>query len=301
MSSEHCCKLCNYISNKASNYNKHIKTKKHLATFSATKVAFCQNGRQSSEMTKVAGSFETYKRTISCDHCQKITSTKNWARHNKRCKERHIIDKERDTQALIERLKLEKAAAEKKAEDAIKSKEEIDKDYRDFVKVVINRTSGTTINNSNNNSIVNNSQLNVFYVVKNYQDAHNYEDLMAPKLTKAELKHVREYGPSAGCERLIINRCLEGIAKDKRPIHCVDASREKFMLKTKGEWEFDVDKDRILKPAFDHMRSQFDISDKNTDIEDRVRKQKMLLDMDNIGGKKTIKYLVKKTLLKNKN
>lgn len=325
MSKKQICDVCNYETYKLSNYNKHITTKKHKLILEQTatdKVPVDSNTLLDNDTSK--------KKLFQCEFCAKILSYKqhlicHYAVCTEKEKDNVIKRMQKENQVIIDRLQEEKEQllkekeleikekedalkkteeAFKKIEEVTKLKEKAEKNYIDELKEFRAgvKSGSITVNNTNNtnNNNVNIGKLNVYYVVKNFNDAYNYEDLMAPALTKAEIRHARNYGPSAGCEKLIMNRCVNGISKDKRPIHCVDASREKFMVKTKGEWELDVDKDDILKPAFAHMRTQYDISEDNKDIMDKVKNLQLLQEMDTIGGKKTIKHLVKKTLLKNK-
>lgn len=299
------CDFCDYSTNNKYNYTVHNKTAKHLRMVQSKHARNLQEGcisvvrkvGKSSDPSGEAQEHPIRPQILVCKFCGKTISCINVrARHYRRCQAKRELDQQEYVQRILkekEELLKEKEAAEIRAAEAEK------------IAIAKGNTVNNTVNNNSintvNNNTVNNSQLNVYYVIKNYTDAHNYEDLMGPALTKEEIKHAKQYGPSAGCERLIENRCIKGIEKEKRPIHCVDAARAKFMLRTKGVWKTNVDTNKILKPAFDHMRSQYDISDKNTDIDDRVNNQRLLLEMDIIGGKKTIKYLTKEASLKNTN
>ena len=86
-----------------------------------------------------------------------------------------------------------------------------------------------------------------------------------------------------------------------RPIHCLDISRDKFVYKTDGDWSIDLSGEQIMKPAMAHMRTLYDISENNTDMVDRLKNQRLLLDMDMNATKKTMNNLKKLTLLKNNN
>ena len=307
MSKKYVCEPCNYDTVKLSNLNKHLKTKKHLDTvtndsLNVTKVSV--------NLTKKLVSKSKKKSTFKCEYCDTVFGYKHHLKyHTTACKIRTNQERENliksiqeEKDGIIKRLEEENKEAYKKIEEVTKLKEKAEENYINELKEFRTgiQTGAITVNNNNTTNNVNIEKLNVFYVIKNYKSAHNYEDLMDPPLTEAEITHIQDYGPSAGCERLILNRCVDNIAKEMRPIHCVDASREKFMIKTKGEWELDVDKDDILQPAFKQVRTQFDISDNNKDIMDKVKNLQLLQKMDTVGGRKTIKNLIKKTLLKNK-
>ena len=275
MSSKYNCKKCVYETDLKFNFNCHLKTQKHLNRVNNLHVTSfpipperCKNGdppppaRCEAELTppntslkapkhddSVRKSFSKKTKTLICEYCQKPISYANHrARHYNSCRAKSLYDQEQ----LVARLnRLEKELAAKKAAESAS---------------VTNNNNNGTVNNIKN---VDKRQMNVFYVTNNYPEAYNYEDLMSKKLTKREKNHIKNFGPSAGCERIIMDRCINGIPPDMRPIHCIDVSRDKFIYKTNGEWVVDLDGSEIMKPAMAHMRSMYDISENNKDIRDR--------------------------------
>ena len=88
--------------------------------------------------------------------------------------------------------------------------------------------------NGNNNIVYNDNKKNVnmFYIINNYTEANNFEALMNPYLSPNETKYIQAKGVVSGGYQLLHDRCISGIDVDKRPFHCVDNSRNKYMLRT---------------------------------------------------------------------
>jgi len=157
-----------------------------------------------------------------------------------------------------------------------------------------------TINNINNtNNITNNDnrQLNMYYVINNYKEASNYSDLMDKPLTKEELDYLFENGPTLGCLNLIKSRCLNDLEKDKRPFHCVDGSRDKYLLREEDNWSIDLKGEKIMNKAMNTTRDnyKYDLGE----LGDAMIKMGELLKLEQNGKKKILKDIKKKSLLKN--
>ena len=178
----------------------------------------------------------------------------------------------------------------------------VEKEYFNMLKTIANNDSnGKTINNNINNNIKN---LNMFYVINNFKNAHNYEDLMSPPLTAGETKYILENGALSGCYNLITKRCIDGIYIEQRPIHCVDGARSKYLLHTDNDWNIDNKCEQILNRAYPKIKKVFDVT-KEFDYNDEIAMNKHLNDARQIiclekdGRKKIVNELNKKTLLKN--
>ena len=73
--------------------------------------------------------------------------------------------------------------------------------------------------------------------------AKNYSDLMKHPLTNDEIEYINEYGLTSGCYKMIKDRCITNIKLEERPMHCVDPSRNKYILYEKIQsnlWTFFV-------------------------------------------------------------
>lgn len=304
MNKSNMCKLCKFETTKLFNLNRHNNSRRHLEKLREEQRGIREEQRGIGEELRGVNELNSNLSYFECPYCQKSIAKNNKSRHLNSCKLKTVGEKTKDE--LIKKLQTEN---EKITEDQkklqiendkiIKRQKEIEEEYYTFLKNIAVKNGSAQNNTIINNNTVNVGCMNVSHINKTYTEAFNYEDLMTPKLTKAEKRHIRSFGPTAGCERLIINRCVDGIDKEKRPFHCLDLAREKFAFRTNNRWEIDWNGVRILQPAFEHVRTLFDISDNNKDINDRVDNQQMLLHMDMKGAKKITKFIGKQTMIKN--
>ena len=224
-------------------------------------------------------------RTI-CKYCGKhISAYKYMKRHYKSCK--HKIEIEKDIIIHEQAKELEEKNKE------LQNLKNIEKEYFEFMKKMADKS---TISNT----IYNN--YNMFYVLNNYKSPHNFEDLMAPALTQKEKDYIIKYGAIAGCFKLLEIRCLDNIEIEKRPFHCVDGSRTKYMLHTNNDWVVDNNGTKILNSTYPKIRSVYNyrIIDNDCDLDDKIENLKQLVNMEsNVGKKQILKELIKRTLLKN--
>ncbi len=143
--------------------------------------------------SKVRKSTKIEKKTgkIICQHCRKQISKSNKSKHEKICKQKiEKINKQKEERNELER-KLQELAEEKerienekkilaqknkeisqKYEMSEKEKKELQEDFNEFMKDVITKGIGNTIIQNNDNR-----KINYYYIVSNFQDAYNYDDL----------------------------------------------------------------------------------------------------------------------------
>ena len=111
---EYSCESCNYTTKVNSNYNKHIRTSKHLLNFEKNKVKRLDQTEESIDKNTI-----DYTKSItsfSCKYCDKsFTFKQSMYRHMKnRCTKR---DEEFDLKQLIQKLNL-KLDSERKERDS---------------------------------------------------------------------------------------------------------------------------------------------------------------------------------------
>ncbi len=255
------CKLCNYETDIHCNYQKHIKTKKHK---NKEKVKFqIQVSDSGDSFSEIGDQFSDFgDNSIKCEYCnRKINFKKNLHRHLKSCKEKIKYDIEVQKKELeLAKLTLEqeKLAIQKKQREMeenqrkmeeeknniLEEKNEMLEKFNNYLlKLWEEQTKQPIVNNIQNNIKI--DSLNITYIKKNFLDAYNYEDLMDPLLTNNEIKLI-ENSPINGCYELVKSRCIDNIELEKRPIHCVDAARKKYALRTNDEWTLDYNGNKIL-------------------------------------------------------
>lgn len=313
------CDLCNFLTGRLFNYNSHLSSKKHINN--ATKIAVFvapKNENFERQIESSSPKNETRAGIIQCEYCKKeISAKRNLNRHYKVCKEKRKHDREKQKQDLenekndlIKKLEEELSKEKKeslkkeelcqqKEEELLKektSKEEIEEKYKEILEQIVKGkiSNGKVINN-----------INMIYVQNNFKDAHNFEDLMNEPLTQDEIDNILKYGPMAGCLDLITTRCVDNIDAKKRPLHCVDSSRNKYLLKTDDKWKVDDHGKAILKKSFPKIRELYLLD--ADEIREASHKEILkfnenmmsLYEMEKKGHIKIIKVLNDKVLLKN--
>ena len=257
MNCRYSCKICNFNTNKKFDYNRHLKTRKHNNNVSKNNVK--QHRQIPPTTVQNRPHYDSCdSNKFTCEYCNKTFRKDNKLRHLRRCKAK-----------------------------------------KDEVKILKQTINNINNNNINNNNITNNDnrQLNMYYVINNYKEACNYSDLMDKPLTKEELDYLFENGPTLGCLNLIKSRCLNDLGKDKRPFHCVDSSRDKYLLREKDDWEIDLKGEKIMNKAINTTRDnyKYDLEE----LGDAMIKMGELLKLEQNGKKEILKDVKKKSLLKN--
>jgi len=121
----------------------------------------------------------------------------------------------------------------------------------DLVKTIItdkniNNTvnNGSMINTHNNTTISMNSvgpitNNNIQFVVSNYPNARNIEDCINVSNINNELfNKCKELSFHDGLKYIIKELC--DIGEEHRPLHCTDANRDNYLVKTNDEWSIDA-------------------------------------------------------------
>jgi hypothetical protein len=170
-------------------------------------------------------------------------------------------------------------------------------DYIDYMKKVSDQMSNNYINKSNNN---NNNIINQNYIITNFKDAYNFDDLMNPPLTDSEQKMLNKEGPFNGAMTVLETRCIDNIDIPLRPFHCVDTARNKFLLRNNNNWYVDNKGNKIIDCTFNKVNEEFDINDIN-DMNKRHNMQSQMETMyknrpqirNHLNGRTTLKNNVK--------
>jgi hypothetical protein len=301
MPNKHICKCCNYSTIKLNNYNKHLKTKKHIQQ---SKVATTGGLNNSGNSLKIQENPELIsKKSIhnyNCQYCKKEVSNKyNLTMHHKTCNEKRIYELEQYNNSIIKELTIKNEKIAKEKEDILLTKNVIEEDYRKLIQSVGEHLKN---NQSNNNVTIDNS-VNIYQVINNYKDAHNYNDIMDKEVTKQEKKYILDNDPVMGCYKLIINRCITDMPKEKRPIHCTDISRNKYLVKVDDEWKTDINGSIILQPPSKIVNDVYEKNHqkKNICLIKVCETKRKMFDMEKNGHKLMNKYIGSITSLKETN
>lgn len=270
--SKYDCKICEYTTSRKYDYTRHIKSKKHIKIYkylSKSKHKDSLNGSKDSlnESKEYNICPTNIVETTKCIYCNKnIIYKKNINRHYSRCqrkigieyslkKEQDII-KEKDN--IIETLQQEKKQAE----------EDLMNLMRDVVKSKATITiNNNTIKNKNDN---NNHTINMLYIMKNYNDVEDYDTIMNEPASKEEKQRLLTLGADYAVEDLLKTRCITNIPANKRPIHCVDVSRDKFVVRRNNRWKIDNRGKMIMEGTFPIIREIF-LQDSGKEICDMAK------------------------------
>ena len=220
------CKMCKYKTIRESQYERHIKTKKHLNMISdkthiETKVFKCHCGKE----YKYASGLSKHKKNCiplgDEDICEE-NDVKN------------LKDKIYGLQNTVEELLEDKIAGlERENELLIENKK--------LMEHTSNNTINNTINNTTNNVNSNNNTFNLnFFLTNTCKDAMNINEFIESiEVSIEDLKYLGKNGYVDGISKLIIDK-LQQIDVTKRPLHCSDLKREIIHVKDKNEWTKEV-------------------------------------------------------------
>ena len=224
-SQKYFCVECDYTTSRKNDYNKHLRSKRHLENCKS-----CVSQNVSRIAQKVA-------KTYICEHCNKEYSHRqSLYSHKKKCKFKNVSVEDKKTDIIPynnkktdvvpfdnEKLELKLELAEKKGE--IKAYKKLINEGK-----LGNTYNGDTYNTTNNN---NNITLNVF-LNEHCKDALNLEDFM--KNIHFQLKDVLSEGNYIeDCVSVKLLNDLNEMPVTKRPIHCTDQKRKNFVVKDKEE------------------------------------------------------------------
>jgi len=192
------CKKCNYVCRHTGDFNKHLKTKKHVQNENkhATKIYQCSCGKIYKSR---GGLFYHNKKCVSKTPKQESTAVKkiNLPVNNL------II------QELFEQNK------KRECENA------------DLKALILSNCGTNNIINNNNNTTIN------VFLKEHCKDAMFLEDFVDEiQVTIDDLLHTCEVGHAAGVSTVFINN-LNNLPAIKRPIHCSDVKRNKFYVNRK--------------------------------------------------------------------
>ena len=252
------CKKCDFYTNKISNYNEHLLTKKHKIT-TITVPAECPNLAPPAVPDPVPSNTEEMdepslsKKTYNCKTCNKpYFSKKGVWQHSKKCK---------PLPAPIPKPEsLDKTTIEVMAATMMEMyKTNQNQMLQLFTSVLTNVRTNTNIapapeTNNNNNTINNvtvhgdmtnttnnaNNTFNMnFFLNEQCKDAMNMSDFIkAIELDSDDMANVGEQGFVKGISNIFMNN-LEKTDITKRPIHCTDSKREVLYIKDDDKWERD--------------------------------------------------------------
>jgi len=199
------CIKCNYFSNRLSNYNKHLSTRKH-------KNCYFLNEKEQKVATP----------TYVCENCGKEYKVRNslWY-HKKKC-----LGESQNTSVPLsakeKQLEKENAELKKMVLNVMDKMTEQQKTIQELVPKVGN--------NNNNNFNIN------FFLNETCKDALNISEFVKTiEIGINDLNFATNQGLIEGISSILAKN-LSDIEIEKRPIHCTDVHNKVLYIKDKDEW-----------------------------------------------------------------
>ena len=294
MSKKYICKICKFASVRHYDYKRHLSTKKHIRLATPNITVLSENIYSLPENIPIPSEKKTLNNVnFECEYCKKkIIYKKNMSRHYLICKEykKQLIKQEKEKHVTT----IEQLTTKLKEKDSILQKKidelrDMEKEFMDFLKKVANKETVTNVRT-----------VNMYYIVQTYLKAKNYEDIMNKPLTADELHDIRENGIYGGYN-ILYKRCIEGIAMQDRPFHCVDDSRSKYLLRTNNTWQIDKKGEQILEgiyPKLLQLCAPKEISGYD-ELDEWKRQHNNMNELATYGEQRILKKLNKVALLKN--
>ena len=251
------CMACEYITNRKSNYQKHIITKKHIL-----------NVQKSQKKVKVKKKID---KKFVCEICNsKYKFKSGLSRHKKKCigyiemtndlSDDNIneniehaknvsvdLDNVKYAQNNDELIKLLVAQNKKQAEQTSNALNLVQQSLSEMSKMV------PKIGNNNNNT--NKISINV-YLNENCKNAMNLTNFVKNiQVSLDDLMYTKDNGYVKGITN-IFTKQLNDLKPTERPIHCSDKKRLQFYIKDNDVWEKNESQSKLDKSIRDLEREQ---------------------------------------------
>ena len=198
-----CCDKCNYYTSNKKDWNRHIVTTKHITHINPTSLA-------------------SKTKSLECK-CGKVYKHRSsLSLHKKTCIEPplEIEEQEPTEKELIIML--------------LKQNAEL------LLKMSTNNNSNTNSHNTNTNSHNKTFNLQIF-LNEDCKNAMNISEFVSSiKMDLNDLEKTGRLGYVEGVSN-IINKNLSDLDQTMRPIHCSDAKREVFYVKSEDQWIKETD------------------------------------------------------------
>tara|TARA_Y100000389_G_scaffold171984_1_gene180045 strand:+ start:5287 stop:6171 length:885 start_codon:yes stop_codon:yes gene_type:complete len=214
------CEKCNYCSNKKSDYNKHLQSKKHKDTNDTLddtkKVAFiCSCGK----IYKYHSGFYRHKKTCNFEETSTIIKNEN----------------KDEMKELVFKLIHENNEIKN---TLLKENQELRNQISEMI---------PKLGSYNNNKINNKNKFNInVFLNEKCKDALSMDEFISKiEISMKNLLTTKEKGQIQGISNIIIEN-MNKLSLYERPLHCTDKKRETLYVKNQ-EWEKDENKEFINK------------------------------------------------------
>ena len=233
----YCCKLCDYNTNKKTDFNKHLLTSKHKKRdFVDNSFTFVDKNVDFSDKVEKNKNFKCI--------CSKLyKSRQGLYAHKKKC-----LFNKNDTDAITyNQIDLSKELIL----EVVKQQQNQINELTNTIKELIPKVG-------NNNITTTNNKFNIqVFLNEQCKDAINMSDFIKSiEVSLQQLDYTKEKGFVNGLSNVIIEN-MNKLGLYERPIHCTDTKRETLYIKDDDAWEKDVNKQKIKKAIKDVSTKQF--------------------------------------------
>ena len=257
------CKLCDYITSRNSQYQRHLLTDKHEKNQKST---FCQQ-----KSTKINQKVPFFV----CDCGRNYKERSGLWRHKKVCEHNTtnnvIIEKNDNDNNNMDVIK--------EHAESITDKDELIlfliKECSDYKNMIVEQQSmmmkvfeNGVGNNSHNTNYSNNKTFNLqVFLNETCKDAMNINEFVdSIKLQLSDLEKFAEVGYVEGITNIITTN-LKALDITQRPVHCTDKKREIMYIKDEDKWEKEDEHKSKLRRAIKR------VSDKNIKLLPQFREK----------------------------
>ena len=220
MATKYFCKKCNYVSYKFSEWEKHIRTKKHIS-----------DNQNQSTFACAACSYTCHIKSVMDKH----NTTK---KHIIKCAEPIPMpipvpaQKDSEFMTIIKELLTQNSDFKN---FIIEQANEHKKETTDIITKVIEHVKPVNNNITNNNTSNKAFNINVF-LNEQCKDAMNFSDFInGIEVSHEDLENNAQLGFVGGVSKILIDN-LKLMSKNERPIHCTDVKRETMYIKDDNKW-----------------------------------------------------------------
>lgn len=235
----YCCEKCDFNTCNKTDYNRHVKTIKHLGNVLETENAnkSATHTGDHTQCNKIKGvvnfcttpnSKNAKKLKYECDSCgqQYVTNAGLW-KHKKQCTPTTVTQSNpTDKDVIVATLLKQNAELHDKIIELCKN----------------SVTTNNTITNTNSHNKTFNLQ---FFLNETCKDAMNLKDFIdSVVLQLSDIDNIGEVGFIKGMANLITSK-LNLLGETKRPIHCTDLKREVMYVKDENKWKKDATKEKM--------------------------------------------------------
>ena len=274
-SPEFFCEGCNIQCSKQSDWNRHIKTVKHLKQHAPVESFDCSNCSYSTSIKKdwekhlnTKKHNERDEKVYECPTCDRSFNNYKtcWA-HKQKCSSKTA---DSDYKNIIDRLITENQ--ELRTFFVTEIRNIISEQSTDTQKLL---TELMKTNNVTNNTNINNNQkfnINVF-LTEQCKDAINFSDFIKSiEVSREDLENNAQLGFVDGVSKILIDH-LKQLSVNERPIHCTDIKRETMYIKDEDKWTREEDSAKLNKAirtvTMKSMGTLMNWKEENPDYKDR--------------------------------